>query len=161
MVGAPSEVRDLLYGVLYQHFGVDELFDNWFHQDRGGEFLLKRNDQDELMGVVRLMPITDNDPTRRQVRQVAVSPKARGLGVGSELMRYIEELALDQGCEELWLESRGTAYDFYRKMGFVISGEEFISELTCLPHCLMTKKIGGVYTFEVAESSANLLQNYA
>lgn len=142
VVGAPTEVRDLLYEVLYQNFGVDELFDNWFHQEKGGEFLLKRDDQQRLLGVVRLMPVADNDASRRQVRQVAVSSEARGLGIGSELMRYIEELALDQGAEELWLESRGVAYDFYRKMGFEIAGEEFISKLTCLPHCVMTKQIG-------------------
>lgn len=150
VVGAPTEVRDLLYEVLYKNYGVDELFDNWFHQEKGGEFLLKRDDQDRLLGVVRLMPIENNDPARRQVRQVAVSPEVRGLGIGSELMRYIEELALDQCAEELWLESRGVAYDFYRKMGFEIAGEEFISKLTCLPHCVMTKQIGNAANAVVA-----------
>lgn len=141
VVGADTEVRDLLYDVLYRNFGVDELFDNWYHQDRGGEFLLKRDDREKLLGVVRLMPVVDNNPLSRQVRQVAVSPEARGLGVGRELMLSIEDLARDQGAKELWLESRGVAYGFYSKLGYTKSGEEFISQLTHLPHAHMSKNI--------------------
>lgn len=141
VVGAPTEVRDLIYENLYQNYGVDELFDNWFHQERGGEFLLKRDEDQKLLGVVRLMPVTDNNPLSRQVRQVAVSPAARGLGVGRELMAYVEDLARDQGAEELWLESRGVAYGFYNKLGYTKAGEEFTSALTHLPHTRMTKNI--------------------
>lgn len=141
VVGAPSEVRDLIYENLYQNYGVDELFDNWFHQEKGGEFLLKRDASQKLLGVVRLMPIAENNPLTRQVRQVAVSPAARGLGVGRELMNFIEDLARDQGADELWLESRGGAYGFYSRLGYITAGEEFISELTRLPHCRMTKDI--------------------
>lgn len=153
VVGAPLDVREHLYEILYRNYGVDEYFDNWYHQDRGGEFLVKRDSEGAILGVVRLMPVYDNDPRSRQVRQVAVSPAARGLGVGRELMLTVEDLALEQGAEELWLESRGVAYGFYGKLGYVKAGEEFISKLTRLPHCLMKKRIdGATELFEPAES---------
>ncbi|MBK5211659.1 MAG: GNAT family N-acetyltransferase [Coriobacteriia bacterium] len=141
VVGAPSSVRELLYDVLYKDFGVDKAADNWFHQERGGEFLLKIDSAYEIMGIARLMPVTDNDPSSRQVRQVAVAKNAQGRGVGRELMTIVEELALDQGASRLWLESRSVAYGFYGSLGYEDDGEEFMSELTHIPHRHMHKNL--------------------
>ena len=73
---------------------------------------------------------------------MAVEPPHRGQGVGAALMTALEHRAAQEGAAELWLNSRNTAYAFYERLGYISQGEEFVSELTGIPHRLMRKSLG-------------------
>ena len=65
----------------------------------------------------------------RQARTVFVRPDWHGKGIGSLLMRAIEDLAAEMGCRELSLHSSIAAQGFYARLGYepvqdVLHGEE-------------------------------------
>lgn len=43
---------------------------------------------------------------------------ARGLGVGTRLLGWLAERAMEEGLERIYLESRDTAQGFYERLGF-------------------------------------------
>jgi GNAT superfamily N-acetyltransferase len=57
------------------------------------------------------------------VRAVFVSPSTHGKGVGSALMKYIEEAAKAAGVTKLVLRSSPYAEGFYKKLGYVAVNE--------------------------------------
>ena len=138
-----DEVLDLYYDVLYGPFGVARDFE-WYHPANGSSFAVALAETDDaLLGSARLLPAGEGEsPDVRQVRQVVVSPSAQGLGVGRALMTCIESIAAEQDALELWLNARHTAYGFYGSLGWEFASEEFISELTGIPHREMRKQLG-------------------
>jgi GNAT superfamily N-acetyltransferase len=76
--------------------------------------LLLYNEQ--AVATVRL----DHVPGRRRgiVRLVAVDPRVQGVGHGTELMRRVEQLAVELGCGELVSNAARDAVPFYGKHGF-------------------------------------------
>lgn len=62
-----------------------------------------------------------------KIGRVCVLPEARGLGLGRALIEAaLEELRRQPGVSEAWLGSQSHATDFYKKLGFVVEGEEFL-----------------------------------
>ncbi|MFN2274460.1 MAG: GNAT family N-acetyltransferase [Anaerolineales bacterium] len=58
------------------------------------------------------------------VKTLWVSKDYRGQGIGSELLRRIEQAALDHGFKACHLETISfQALDFYRKLGYEVFGE--------------------------------------
>lgn len=139
---APEAVFQFLYDMLYADNGVDFEPGLWRSLEAGGEYICRFDDEGRVLGVVRLMPAQeDSSAVSRQVRQVAVDPAHRGNGIGRTLMRDAEERAFAQGAEFLWLEARSVAYKFYQNLGYQLSGEQFISQLTKIPHSKMEKSL--------------------
>lgn len=139
-----DEVIRLGFAVLYEPFGVpwpEERSEgaDWMHPAPGTRLAVAIADDGGLLGSARLLPSAgDNE---RQVRQVAVSPRARGLGVGKALMLALESKAADEGASEMWLNSRNTAYGFYEALGYALEGEEFVSEVTGIVHRAARKQL--------------------
>lgn len=133
-----AEIQNLYYLVLYAGFGVPRDAD-WYHDANGSVFAVALGPADEVLGAARLLP-SPGDPAR-QVRQVAVAAQAHGAGLGRRLLLDLEELAVEQGACELWLNSRSSAYGFYERLGFDRDGEEFESELTGIMHTTMRKPL--------------------
>lgn len=53
-----------------------------------------------------------------------VSPQARSLGLGSALMHQAEELALQRGCKNIYLDTLSCqAPEFYKRLGFTVFAE--------------------------------------
>ena len=77
----------------------------------GLSWRIARTPQDGVVGIGLLGP----DET---VRAVYVHPDHVGRGVGSLLLRALEEIARAAGRRLLRLESTATAHDFYRRHGF-------------------------------------------
>lgn len=140
VLGCPPDVRELLYGVMYREWGVAPE-QNWLHEEHGGQLILMRdeNQNDSLLGMVRLMGRDVTNPTARQIRQVVMAQEARGKGIGRTLVSEAERLAKAEGAHSTWLQSRHLAYEFYERLGYVASGEEFLSEMTKIPHRYMEK----------------------
>lgn len=74
-----------------------------------------------------------------RLRQMAVPNSMQGKGVGRALMIFAENIARDLGYKKLCMHARKTAIGFYQKLGYSISGEEFL-EVT-IPHYIMEKSL--------------------
>ena len=133
-----SEIRNLYYTVLYADFRVPRDAD-WYHDANGSVFAVALGPDGDILGAARLLPTPGDNA--RQIRQVAVAAHAHGAGLGRRLLHDLEELAVEQGACELWLNSRSNAYGFYERLGFVKEGAVFVSELTGIMHTAMRKRL--------------------
>ena len=93
-------------------------------------------DGTRLIAVLLLLPL---DGRTIKMRQVAVSRDSQRGGIGSQLIAFAEEYARQKGYRTMVAHARATALDFYRRIGYTASGEEFI-EVT-VPHRLVTKTL--------------------
>ncbi|MBE8168528.1 MAG: GNAT family N-acetyltransferase [Shewanella sp.] len=59
------------------------------------------------------------DFSKNQVEALFVHPKAMGMGLGKQMLIYLEQLALDKAIKRLTLESTLNAATFYRSQGYV------------------------------------------
>ncbi len=93
-------------------------------------------EEEEMLGCCML--VEENYDIVR-LRQMAVLNDLQGKGIGRALMNFAENLARDRGYKIISMHARKNAVGFYEKMGYQISGDEFI-ELT-IPHYVMEKKL--------------------
>jgi predicted GNAT family N-acyltransferase len=106
---------------------------------------LEKEKEDILMGAFeddRLLGcclMTKTDDATLRLRQMAVPNNMQGKGVGRALMIFAENIARDLGFKRLCMHARSTATGFYQKLGYRISGDEFI-EVT-IPHYVMEKDL--------------------
>ncbi|HEY9790032.1 MAG TPA: GNAT family N-acetyltransferase [Candidatus Obscuribacterales bacterium] len=74
-----------------------------------------------------------------KMRQVAVSQKHQGTGVGRAMVEFSEQFARERGFKRITMHARDTAVPFYLKLGYSIEGEPF--EEVTIPHRSMFKSI--------------------
>ena len=91
-------------------------------------------DDDRLLGCCLL---TKMDPATIRLRQMAVPNNMQGKGIGRALMVFAENIARDLGYKRLTMHARKTALGFYQKLGYQVTGDEFL-EVT-IPHYIMEK----------------------
>jgi len=60
---------------------------------------------------------------RAELNAIYIRPEAAGHGVGTQLYRFAERLAVDHSLAELRLKSTLNAVGFYRSCGFSLVGE--------------------------------------
>jgi predicted GNAT family N-acyltransferase len=133
-----DELLELSYSLLYGPFGVARE-DEWYVPAHGSEFAVALAEDGGLLGTARLLPAAGDES--RQVRQVVVREDAQSLGVGRMLMDALHDLAAAEGASAVWLRARSSALGFYERLGYEPEGEEFISELTGIPHVQMRKRL--------------------
>lgn len=73
------------------------------------------------------------------VGRVAVLKQGRSSGLGRAVMLAIEEKAKSIGAKSLYLGAQDHAVGFYEKLGYVVSGDEYMDEHT--PHYPMIKEL--------------------
>ena len=106
---------------------------------------LEKEKDDVLMGafeddkILGCCLLTRMDPQTIRLRQMAVPNNMQGKGIGRALMIFAENIARDLGYKKLCMHARKTALGFYEKLGYHVSGQEFI-ELT-IPHYIMEKPL--------------------
>jgi len=83
--------------------------------------------------------LTKTDEKTVQLRQMAVLSGLQGKGIGRVLMSFAENLSRDRGYKRLTMHARQTALGFYEKLGYTVSGPEFL-EVT-IPHFEMEKEL--------------------
>jgi len=81
--------------------------------------LMVRAEDGEALAVGRLHL---NSPTEAQVRFMAVDPRAQGRGLGSMVLRALEERAQKAGARHLVLNARESAQRFYEQHGYRVEG---------------------------------------
>lgn len=92
---------------------------------------------DNILAVGRLQ---FNTPVEGQLRYMAVAPGQQGKGLGSLIIRYLEEKAKQKGAERMVLQARENAVSFYIRNGYSIKEKSFLlwGEIQ---HYLMEKKL--------------------
>lgn len=88
-----------------------------------GAYLMARGKAAECVGSARLVAL---DARTGKVGRVAVLPEHRERGVGSLLMRTVEEVAQEEGLLELLLDSQLHAVGFYQRLGYASEGPVFL-----------------------------------
>lgn len=81
--------------------------------------------------------LTEVAPKTLRLRQMAVISGLQGKGIGRSIMQFAENVARDMGYRKITMHARKNAVGFYEKLGYKISGEEFV-EVT-IPHYVMEK----------------------
>lgn len=130
-------VDRLIYDVLYADFGVAWEAD--WRQAEGSVIQVAAVCDFVPVGTARLVG-EEGQPTL-QLRQVAVLPAFRARGIGRALVEELELYARTTGTEEMWLNARQEAYQFYLKLGYEFRGDTYVSELTKIPHRPMAKRL--------------------
>lgn len=74
-----------------------------------------------------------------KMKQVAVNIESQSLGLGSELVRYMESWVVAQGGNLAILHARTTAITFYLKLNYQLEGAEFFE--VGIPHFRMIKRL--------------------
>jgi len=75
---------------------------------------------EKLAGIGRLHFI---DERQGQIRYMAVKPEFQGQGVGREILRHLESIGYGYGLQEIILNARQNAVEFYQRLGYEILGE--------------------------------------
>lgn len=89
-----------------------------------------------LVGVLVFTPV---DKTTIHMRQVAVSAACQSKGIGSQMVKFSEQTAQQNGYSKIVLHARNTAIEFYRKLSYTVVGEQF-TEVN-IPHHEMQKML--------------------
>ena len=105
-------------------------------EQEADDILIGAFEDAKLLGCCMLI---ETEPGTVRLRQMAVPKNLQGKGVGRALMQFAENIARDRGYRKITMHARKTATGFYEKLGYVISGGEFM-EVT-LPHVVMEKKL--------------------
>jgi GNAT superfamily N-acetyltransferase len=88
-----------------------------------------------LAGCLILQP----DGKSLKMRQVSVSERHQGTGIGRAMVEFSEKFARERGYNKITMHARDTAVPFYLKLGYSIEGEPF--EEVTIPHRSMFKNI--------------------
>lgn len=86
--------------------------------------------------------IFPDGPKAWHVGRVAVRKEYRNRGLGAAVMAEAEKAAASRGAEKIALSAQVQAAGFYRRLGYVQVGEEYLEE-HC-PHVDMEKALTGV-----------------
>ena len=74
-----------------------------------------------------------------KIERIAVMKSYRSQGLGSKMLRFVEECSRKEGVEELVLYGQSRAADFYKKLGYSTDGKNFYDAR--IKHFKFVKKI--------------------
>ncbi len=106
-------------------------------QDKKDILIACVEDDDQVLGCCIL---TVASPHTLRLRQMAVSKKNQGKGIGESIMHFAETLARDKGYNKIKMHARDAAIGFYEKLNYRVTGKPFTE--VGLPHHMMEKSLG-------------------
>ena len=112
----------------------DSVKDEW---EENSIHVLMMNNKDEAIATGRLQLNSDEEG---QIRSMAVRGDLQGKGLGSEIMKYIEQKASDKKLKHIILDARENAVSFYKKHGYQIIGDSYML-FGVIPHFRMKKDL--------------------
>jgi GNAT superfamily N-acetyltransferase len=92
---------------------------------------------DDVIGVVTMFPDPyPGEPARtaQRFRWMAIDEARRGSGAGTALLQHAATIAHDGGFDLMWAHGRDTAQGFYERLGFRVSGNGYVDEITKVSH---------------------------
>lgn len=115
---------------------------------------------ESVVGSVSVYPSSplssDSEGKFYQLRYLAVDTALQRTGIGSLLMRAVEDRLGSRGIDCLWANARDTALDFYRQTGWrVLDGSDHLSRETQLLHHVILKQLKDHRPFEVRRANEN------
>ena len=93
-------------------------------------------EENVLVGVILLRKMEDGT---LKMRQFAIHPDWQGQGLGSEMVSYCEDYALENGFTNIVLHARDTAVRFYEQLEYEKVGDKFLE--VGIPHFKMQKSL--------------------
>lgn len=75
-----------------------------------------------------------------KIGRVAVLPEFRRRGVGTQVMKVLEQAGIQAGLTQVWFHAQLTAVSFYESLGYTAEGEVF-SEAG-IQHVKMLRRFG-------------------
>lgn len=94
-------------------------------------------DNDHVIAVCRLH---FNSDTQAQIRYMGVDENYRGYGLGSIILKWLEQIAKEKNATHIILDAREKAIPFYEKQGYVILKKTYLL-FGEIQHFLMEKRI--------------------
>ncbi len=91
-----------------------------------------------IVGTLVLSPVDNNTI---KIRQVAVRDDFQGNGIGRKLVEYAEQLGIENNYTQCIISARTSVLEFYTKLGYIIDGNEYISNNSHIPHFKLVKSI--------------------
>ena len=91
----------------------DEFEPNAFH-------VMAKTDTGDIIGVGRIHCLRANT---WQIRYMAIAENYRGAGIGSKILKKLEDYAQSNGAVEITLNSRTSTLDFYLRHDYQIAGD--------------------------------------
>jgi len=88
-------------------------------------------------GVIACLILTPLPEQTVQLRQMAVAANQQGKNIGTQLVRYAEQFAWNNGYKRIMLHARIVAKGFYEKLNYTQVGDEFTE--VGIPHIEMEK----------------------
>ncbi len=122
--------NDILRKPLHLKFDATEL------EKEKNDILIGAFEEEKILGCCLLTKV-DKECVR--LRQMAVQNNLQGKGIGASMMHFAENVARDAGYKRLIMHARKTATGFYEKLGYKVSGNEFME--ISIPHIIMVKKL--------------------
>ena len=92
--------------------------------------------EDHILGCLILKDI---DKTKVKMRQVAVSPKFQGMGIGKDMVQFAEQTALRMHYTTIELHARLESAPFYDSLLYTRLGNQFLE--VNIPHIKMYKNL--------------------
>ncbi len=129
-----QQMVELRRQILRKPLGLD--FTNADLEQEKNHLHITAFEDDVMLGCCMLIQV---QPTVVQLRQMAVKSGLQGKGIGRVLMEFAENIARDRGNKKIIMHARKTATGFYEKLGYKITGDEFL-ELN-IPHYIMEKEL--------------------
>lgn len=136
--GTPEyqEMVDLRYKILREPLGLT-FTEKELQKDQNSLLLVASFPASEkIVGCCILTPISESVV---QLRQMAVDNFLQKQGVGSNVLLFARDVAVQNNYRYIYLHARKEAIDFYKKHGYTIEGNEFTE--VGIPHFEMLKQI--------------------
>ena len=121
---------DILRKPLHLSFETNQL------DNEKNDILIGAFEEEKMLGCCLL---TKLDKHCLRLRQMAVQNNLQGKGIGAAMMNFAENVARDAGYKKIVMHARKTAIGFYEKLGYKVSGNEFLE--ISIPHFVMEKKL--------------------
>ncbi len=127
---------NLRYEVLRKPWGQPEnsVRDEWEDQSL---HVLMIDDSGKAIATGRLQ---FNSDIEGQIRSMAVAETFRGYGLGTRILKFLEQKAKEKKFSKIVLDARDNAVKFYEKNGYVIDGSSY-TLFGVIPHFRMFKNI--------------------
>ncbi len=117
---AIDQILDIRHQVLWPAKSPD--FVKVPEDDNGMHFGLY--DSNKLVSVISLFP----DGRRMRFRKFATLPAYQNKGLGSQLLQFVIDTAVEMEYLSIWCDARVSALSFYEKFGFEKCSESFLKE---------------------------------
>ncbi|GMR00996.1 MAG: hypothetical protein BMS9Abin19_0342 [Gammaproteobacteria bacterium] len=111
---------------------VDDIEDQCFH-------LMTVDDGGKVVGIARLQFNSNNEA---QIRYMAVTGSHERQGIGSELIKAMEQHAKKTSHNNIVLDAREDAVNFYKKQGYSVIGRSYLL-FDEIQHFRMSKQLQG------------------